>query len=180
MHKTKHINTVVFGKSSPEKPNVGKPVQRMRALLIFNNNRFYKEWFYRENKRKHLRLSLFDFLTLWRPFSHSCVTFASLCVAQRGSASLCVSLHEGCVSPLNCVSLCAVSHCPCVTSSLVTNCCWCPPLPPPCNSPFEIDLLLLRIDFPWDTEYLPVYLQMILKSSLILFLLINQQRRLSL
>lgn len=180
MHKNNHINTVVFGQSSLEKPNAGKQLQQMRVLLIFSNNRFYKEWFYRENEIKHLRVFFSSFLTLWRPFSHSCITSTSLRMDQRGFASLYVSLCEGHVSPLVCVSPCIVSHCPCVTSPSVTDCCWCPPLPPPCNSPSEIGLLLLRIDFLWDTEYLSVYLQMIFKSSLILFLLMNQQSRLSL
>ena len=38
-HTHKDIYTVIFGRLSLEKPNVGKPVQQMRvSLLIFSNN----------------------------------------------------------------------------------------------------------------------------------------------
>ena len=67
-------------------------MQQTRTLLIFSNNCFYKEWFYRETERKHLRLSLWDHLTLWRPCSHFCITLASLWLTQLGSEWLYVAL----------------------------------------------------------------------------------------
>lgn len=35
-HKHKN-NTFIFGQNSSEKPNLGKPVQEMRVLLLYNN-----------------------------------------------------------------------------------------------------------------------------------------------
>lgn len=56
-------------------------------------------------------------------------------------------------------------------------------LNPPSSSTLQLPLKSisssLKIKFPWDIEYLSMYLQMTLKSSLILFLLMNRQPRLS-
>ena len=108
----------------------------MRVLLIFNNNHFT-----RNDLTEKLRENTWEFPleTFWHPGDPSS-TFASL---LRHSTSACVRV----ASPLDCVSLCIVSQCPYFTSSSVTDCCWCPPLPPPCNSPFEIDLLLFENRF---------------------------------
>lgn len=152
----------------------------MRALLIFSINFFYKEWFYIETKRKHLRLSLWDLLTLWRPCFHFCVTLCgpawlyvplrhsvwpsvalsgstSLCITLCGPTWLWVALHPSASTCVGSVSLLW-------TTSLFALSPTVPALPPPLSLPATDALLFLHpatlplklISPTWESIFLEI------------------------
>jgi len=148
----------------------------MRVLLIFNNNHFTRNDIIEKLRHYWEKTLEARFIPLLETFWH-------LGDPSPTSASLL------CHSAWFCFPLCQPAWGPRLPFALSLN---TPASSPqslaaadallflhPATLPLKLISFSLRIDFPWDTEYLLVCLQMILESSLILFLLMDQRTRLS-
>jgi len=116
---------------------------RWGYLLIFSNNLFTKKYYteYWDTSERNTWDNFSpppgEVLTPWRPSTLLCATSASACVRTTSPVAL---SHSSC--------LYTISHMLCVTSSSISDWCWYPPLPSPCYSPSEIELLLVKNRFP--------------------------------
>ena len=155
MHKNQSHQHNYFWTIVPRKnPMRENRCSRGGILLIFSSNHFYRK-IYTDIGRKHLRLFS---ETFWHPrelpFSTALALRHSVWLWPLYASPFALSLRV-LASPL-------LSSLTAANSPLFLH---------PATLPLKSISFSLRIDFPWETEYLLVYLQLTLKPSLILFLL---------
>ena len=84
-NRNNNMNTIIFGQLSPEKPNVGKPVQKMMVLYLSSE---MESTFTRVLMSKvNLAYTSLNFLELSEEFQTLRVSSYTLCVIQRENSA---------------------------------------------------------------------------------------------